>query len=55
MAKILISICLSLFFFGVTRLFTPNLVVAILVGIFVLFFSFFGLSLVAAARLSDDA
>ena len=55
MAKILISISLSLFFFGVTRLFTPNLVVAILVGIFVLFFSFFGLSLVAAARLSDDA
>jgi hypothetical protein len=55
MAKILMSICLSLFFFGVTRLFTPNLVVAILVGIFVLFFSFFGLSLVAAARLSDDA
>jgi hypothetical protein len=54
MAKILISICLSLFFFGVVRLFTPDLVVAILVGLFVLFFSFFGLSLVAAARFSDD-
>ena len=54
MAKILISVCLSLFFFGVTRLITPNWVVAVLVALFVLPFSFFGLSLVTAARFSDD-
>jgi hypothetical protein len=54
MVKILISICLSLFFMGITRLITQNWVAAVLVALFVLFFSFFGLSLVTAARFSDD-
>lgn len=54
MVQILIAICLSLFFLGVTHLITQNWVAAILVAVFVLFFSFLGLSLTAAARFSDD-
>lgn len=54
MVQIFIAICLSLFFLGVTRLITQNWVAAILIAVFVLFFSFFGLSLMAAAHSSDD-
>lgn len=54
MVQIFIAFCLSLFFLGVTRLITQNWVAAILVAIFVLLFSFFGLSLMAAAHSSED-
>jgi hypothetical protein len=42
------------FFLGVARLITQNWVAVILVGVFVLFFSFFGLGLTSAASFSDD-
>ncbi len=54
MCRLLASIFLSLFFLGLMRLITQNWVVAILVAIFVLFFSFVGLSLLSAGRLADD-
>lgn len=54
MIQILISMYLSLFFLGVARLITQNWVVAILVAFFVLFFSFFGLALFAAASFGED-
>jgi len=55
MCKILVSIGLSLFFLGVTQLLSQSWTDAILVAVFVLLFSFFGLSLLEAGRLSDDA
>ena len=54
MVQIFIAFCLSFFFLGVTRLITQNWVAAILVAVFVLFFSFFGLSLMMAAHSSGD-
>ena len=54
MARILISVCLSLFYLGVMRLITQNWAVAVLTAIFVLVFSFLGLSLSTSARFSDE-
>ena len=53
MIQILISLFLSLFFLGVARLITPNWVVAIVVAVFVLIFSFFGLGMTSAASYGD--
>jgi O-antigen ligase len=54
MCKLLVSIFLSFFFLGVTRLITQNWIAALLVAIFVLLFAFFALSLVTAARIGDE-
>jgi O-antigen ligase len=54
MIQIAISIFLSLFFLGVARMITQNWVAAILVAVFVLIFSFFGLGMTTAASYSDD-
>jgi hypothetical protein len=54
MCKLPISIFLSLFFLGVTRLITQNWIAALLVAVFVLLFAFLVLSLLSAGRLADD-
>jgi hypothetical protein len=54
MTQILIAICLSLFFIGVTQLISRNWIAAVLVAVFVLLFSFFGLGLSAASGSWDD-
>jgi hypothetical protein len=50
MCKLPVSIFLSLFFLGVTRLITQNWIAALLVAVFVMLFAFFALCLLSAGR-----